>query len=248
MRKLPNATSPHVHGLKLDLGTFPSRRASKGNAALKTPSKSGKSHLAGKTSLSNSIKLAAWANLPTRYGKFVAYAFVSKSGEEQLALVYGDVYGKSGVPARVHSQCLTGDALGSLKCDCGPQLDAALSYISRHGFGILIYLAQEGRGIGLANKIFAYHLQDHGLDTVEANRVQGLPIDARDFSDAASILRMLGVKSVALLTNNPKKVASLKRNGVPVARRIPLELASNKYNRGYLEVKKRKLGHLLKQS
>jgi GTP cyclohydrolase II len=192
------------------------------------------------------VKLAALAHLPTRYGAFRVMVFL-QGRKEHVVLVKGNVVGKRRVPVRLHSSCLTGDALFSLKCDCGPQLQESLRLIGKAPFGVLVYLQQEGRGIGLANKIMAYHLQDHhGLDTVDANRALGLPIDARDFKAAAGILKLLGVQSVCLLTNNPNKVRSLQRNGISVVRRIPLEVKSNAFNRGYLSVKKSKLGHFLK--
>ncbi len=191
------------------------------------------------------IKLASCATLPTKYGTFKVYAFLTPDGREHLLLVKGRVRGKRHVPVRLHSQCVTGDTLGSLKCDCGPQLQAALKYLSRQRCGVLFYLQQEGRGIGLANKILAYHLQDLGLDTVDANRALGLPIDARDYTATAYLLHRLEVKSVALLTNNPSKVKSLEEEGVAVSQRIPLEVRPNPYNRRYLKAKKRKLGHLL---
>lgn len=190
--------------------------------------------------------MAAYAWLPTSYGKFTVFAFLGSDGKEHLALVKGDINARKNVPVRVHSSCLTGDALGSLKCDCGQQLAWALKYIQKKGFGAVLYLQQEGRGIGLANKIFAYHLQDHGLDTVEANTAQGLPVDARDFRMAAKMLEILGVESVELMTNNPNKVRALKRCKVKVVARIPIQIKSNRFNQAYLQVKKAKMGHLLK--
>lgn len=164
---------------------------------------------------------------------------------ESPVLIYGDV-GAEAVPlVRLHSKCLTGDALGSLRCDCGEQLDAALSGIAAAGSGLLLYLPQEGRGIGLTDKIRAYALQDGGLDTVEANLALGLPADARDYAGAAAILHYLGVDRVRLLTNNPAKVVGLERHGVSVVERVPLEVGANQVNADYLRTKAERMGHLL---
>jgi len=192
------------------------------------------------------VKEISRAKLPTKYGNFTVIAFQCESGSpEHAVLLHGDVAGQEGVPVRIHSECLTGDAFGSIKCDCGEQLSLSLKYIQSRPNGVLIYLRQEGRGIGFANKIKAYSLQDGGLDTVEANEKLGFANDMRDYKDAAIILVSLGVKSISLLTNNPKKISGLKAHGIIVRDRIPLEIKPNKANRGYLEVKKKKLGHTL---
>ena len=185
------------------------------------------------------------ARLPTEFGDFVVHAFRESNGREHVALVRGDVSGKSGVHVRVHSACLTGDAFASRKCDCGEQLSAALRHIDKEGIGILIYLDQEGRGIGLVNKIRAYALQDKGMDTVEANVHLGFKVDQRDYAAAAEMLKSLGVDDIALLTNNPQKIADLERHGIRVERRIPLIIDANEHNRHYLETKKEKTGHML---
>lgn len=188
---------------------------------------------------------AATARLPTRFGDFEILAFEGPTGEEHVALVRGDVADRDDVLVRVHSQCLTGDVLGSLRCDCRDQLEAALEAIAAEPRGgVLLYLQQEGRGIGLLNKIRAYHLQDGGLDTAEANEALGLPQDARDYTAAAAILAALGVRGVALLTNNPRKVEGLERRGIRVARRVPLSVGRNPHNERYLATKRAKLGHL----
>jgi GTP cyclohydrolase II len=190
-------------------------------------------------------KLVASANLATRFGTFRIHAFADAGGSEHVAVVRGDVKGGERVPVRLHSECLTGDVLGSLKCDCGEQLEKALSFISAQEKGVFVYLRQEGRGIGLANKIKAYELQEKGYDTVEANEALGFPPDARDYSIAGKILEALGVRSVILLTNNPDKLAGMRMSGIKIEGRIPLLVKPNKYNGKYLRAKKRKLGHLL---
>lgn len=169
---------------------------------------------------------------------------------EHVALVIGQQQGDKPPLVRLHSECLTGDILGSLKCDCGPQLDAALEAMaeeaSKGGWGVLLYLRQEGRGIGLINKLRAYHLQDQGFDTVDANNRLGLPTEARDFPVAARMLDLLGVKAIRLMTNNPAKVAALQGEGVTVAERVPHQLPPNPHNRHYLDTKRDRTGHLLK--
>jgi GTP cyclohydrolase II len=167
------------------------------------------------------------------------------SGKEHVALVYGDVAGGSAVLARVHSECLTGDALFSLRCDCGFQLQEALKRISEEGTGVLLYLRQEGRGIGLLNKIRAYHLQDGGADTVEANERLGFAADMRDYSMCLPMLEHLGVEQVRLMTNNPRKVKALEQYGVPVSERVPLQVGKNRHNEQYLATKMGKLGHMM---
>ena len=197
--------------------------------------------------LCDNILLGSSARLPTRYGPFRIHAFVCPySGEEHVALVRGRVAGRSEVLVRLHSECLTGDVFGSERCDCGEQLDAAMKKISREDQGILLYLAQEGRGIGIANKIAAYHLQDHGVDTVAANQLLGFPADLRSYKCAACMLRVLGVKSIRLMTNNPAKIEELEAYGVQVTERIPLEVPAKASNVQYLLTKKQKMRHMLR--
>jgi GTP cyclohydrolase II len=195
-----------------------------------------------------SVVFIASSRLPTRFGNFTIHGFaVPDSDKEHVALVMGDVADGAPVLMRVHSECLTGDAFGSLRCDCGPQLDAAMQKISETGRGIILYLRQEGRGIGLLNKIRAYHLQDAGADTVEANEQLGFAPDLREYSMCEDMLQHLGVKSVRLMTNNPRKVAALEAHGIAVIERVPLLTGSNPHNEGYLETKRDKLGHLIKK-
>ena len=185
------------------------------------------------------------ADLPTRWGRFEAVAFrFPGSGAEHLAILKGDVSG-NGVLARVHSSCVTGDVLGSERCDCGPQLAKALRTIEKEGRGVVVYLQQEGRGIGLFNKLRAYHEQDHGANTLEANVRLGFPADARTYDEAATMLRHLGVESVRLMTNNPAKVAALQAHGIPVDERIAHEAGHSAHNRVYLKTKRDLMGHLL---
>ncbi|MFP4509061.1 MAG: GTP cyclohydrolase II [Spirochaetaceae bacterium] len=191
------------------------------------------------------VELAAEADFPTRFGSFVLYGFLDRtSGKEHTAIVRGSVSGKSDVPVRVHSQCHTGDVWGSLRCDCRDQLEAAIEYISEQECGAVVYLKQEGRGIGLINKIKAYQLQDLGLDTIEANEYLGFPAEARSYDVAAAILRLLEIESVALLTNNPDKINKLTSEGIRVSRRIPVVTAWNHHNRTYMETKKDRMGHM----
>lgn len=191
------------------------------------------------------ITKAAEAILPTRFGKFTVHAFVDGEGKEHLALVRCEHKVHGEMPVRIHSRCLTGDTLTSLRCDCRDQLEASMRYLEKKGCGVLIYLDQEGRGIGLANKIKAYALQDRGMDTVEANVHLGFGEDQRDYAVAADILREIGIESVALLTNNPDKIEDLGRHGITVVARIPLVTKMNRYNRKYMETKKRKMNHFL---
>jgi len=189
---------------------------------------------------------AATARLPSRYGDFSVVAFERPdTGEEFGVVVRGNLDGAEAVPVRLHSECFTGDVMGSLKCDCRDQLEAALSFIGRADKGAVVYLPQEGRGIGLANKIRAYALQDQGMDTVEANLALGFPDDMRRYDVAAEILRQLGARSVVLLTNNPSKVAGVVRAGLPVVGQIPLRATPNVHNLTYLDTKRAKSGHLL---
>ncbi len=189
----------------------------------------------------------ASAALPSRFGAFRATVFGDPAGgpQEVLAITCGDVGQGGPILVRLHSECLTGDVLGSLRCDCGEQLDAALARIGEIGTGVLLYLRQEGRGIGLANKIRAYALQDEGLDTVDANVVLGLPIDSREYATAATVLHSLGVREVRLLTNNPIKRRALECNGLAVVERVPLEISANPANVAYLRTKATRMGHLL---
>jgi len=193
-------------------------------------------------------ELAAESALPTRFGLFKIFAFVNKiTGQEHAALVMGDITGSSPVLCRIHSQCITGDTFGSLRCDCGQQLDAALKMIAEEGRGVLIYLAQEGRGIGFANKIRAYGLQDTGCDTVDANLKLGFPEDARDYTDGTQILKLLNVHTIRLVTNNPRKLQELAsaESGIKITERIPLEIKPQQYDCAYLRTKKYRMGHLL---
>jgi 3,4-dihydroxy 2-butanone 4-phosphate synthase/GTP cyclohydrolase II len=194
------------------------------------------------------VRKVATATLPTAYGQFQIHAFESAiDSQTHVALVRGDIGDGQDVMVRVHSTCLTGDVFHSVRCDCGPQLDAAMSRIAKEGRGVLLYLNQEGRGIGLANKIRAYELQDQGLDTVEANERLGFKPDQRDYGIGAQVLRSLGVKTMRLLTNNPRKFVGLEGYGLAVASSLPLEVVPvSEFSRKYLKTKKDKLGHILK--
>lgn len=185
--------------------------------------------------------------LPTKHGEFCIHVYQPVDETvEHVAMVKGDVSGQERVLVRVHSECLTGDVLGSQRCDCGEQLDAALAKIAEEGCGVVVYLrGHEGRGIGLANKIRAYQLQDQGKDTVEANLALGLPVDTRDYQVAARILEHLGVKTIRLMTNNPRKMQKLADAGMHVVERIPVLTAHTPHNIGYLRTKQEKLGHML---
>jgi GTP cyclohydrolase II len=192
----------------------------------------------------NRVSRLSVARLPTRLGDFEALVFTdNRDGTEPVALVFGDIASDETPLVRVHSECWTGDVLGSLRCDCGEQLGRALTAITSHGAGVLLYLRQEGRGIGLANKVRAYALQDSGLDTVDANTVQGLPIDARDYGAAAAILIQLGLRRVRLMTNNPDKVAALRAAGVSIVEQLPVPALPNLANDAYLATKISRLGH-----
>lgn len=193
------------------------------------------------------VRIAAAAELPTRFGDFHVVGFWNPvDGKEHAAFVHGhEAIDGAAVPVRIHSECLTGDAIGSLRCDCRDQLEASLRQLATMPYGVLLYLRQEGRGIGLTNKVRAYELQDHGLDTVEANLALGFRDDERDYSIAAHMLSSLGVRSVVLMTNNPRKLDGLRGLGVDVVDRIPLVMEPNPHNRRYLATKAEKSGHLL---
>jgi GTP cyclohydrolase II len=192
------------------------------------------------------VRIAAMAELPTRFGDFHIIAFENnRDGKEHVAITRGDVIGASNVPVRLHSECLTGDALGSLRCDCRDQLEASLKAIGRMERGMVLYLRQEGRGIGLINKVRAYSLQDDGLDTVEANLALGFRDDERDYAVAAHMLMSLKIESIQLMTNNPKKINQLTQYGIHVTQRIPHIMEANEHNKFYLETKAAKSGHLI---
>ena len=192
------------------------------------------------------VKIVAMAELPTRFGDFHIIAFENnRDGKEHVAITKGDVIGTQNVPVRLHSECLTGDALGSLRCDCRDQLESALRKIGRMERGMVLYLRQEGRGIGLINKIRAYSLQDQGLDTVEANLALGFRDDERDYAVAAHMLMSLKIQSVQLMTNNPKKINQLEQYGIHVSGRIPHIMEPNEHNLFYLETKAAKSGHMI---
>jgi len=195
---------------------------------------------------SGRVRAIARAELPTRYGRFTIYGFQGRGAQEEaVALVRGNLHGKSAPLVRVHSQCLTGDVLTSLRCDCRAQLELSLRRIARAPSGILLYLPQEGRGIGLMNKLRAYELQDGGMDTVEANESLGFAADARDYDFSAKILKQLGATRIRLLSNNPEKVRQLENAGIRVVERVPCQPRVSKISRAYMQTKKTKLGHLL---
>ena len=195
---------------------------------------------------STRLRRIARAELPTRYGRFQIYGFEGRGPEEEaVALVRGNLRGRSAPLVRVHSQCLTGDVLTSLRCDCRAQLELSLKKIGQAPSGILLYLPQEGRGIGLMNKLRAYELQDGGMDTVEANESLGFAADARDYDFSARILKQLGATRIRLLSNNPEKVRQLERAGIRVVQRVPCQPRVSKISRAYMQTKKTKLGHLL---
>ena len=193
------------------------------------------------------MKIDVVANMPTDSGTFKIVGFDNLiDGKEHIALVKGEVAGKENVTVRIHSECFTGDILGSLRCDCGSQLKTAMRRIDRLGEGVVLYLRQEGRGIGLLNKLRAYNLQEEGMDTLDANLHLGFGADMRDYAVAAQMLKALGVKSIKLLTNNPLKINGLEEYGIPVVEREEIEIEHNKVNKVYLKTKKERMGHLLK--
>jgi GTP cyclohydrolase II len=195
----------------------------------------------------------AATDLPTRHGLFKMHVFTEAPAEgdpegvvkEHVAMVFGDVAGTKALPVRVHSECLTSEVFGSLKCDCREQLETALTEVARRGAGAVLYLRQEGRGIGLINKVRAYALQSEGHDTVDANRLLGLPDDTRDYASARAMLEHLGVESIQLMTNNPEKVNGLRALGVRVEGRLPVLIPANPFSRGYLETKRARMAHIL---
>lgn len=192
------------------------------------------------------VQLVAIANLPSRFGEFQIAGFVSPcDGKEHTAIIKGDIVNKENVLVRVHSECLTGDVMGSQRCDCRDQLLESLKRIEAEGEGVLLYLRQEGRNIGLTEKIRAYALQDHGLDTVDANIHLGYKPDERDYGIAANILRNLKVLSIRLLTNNPEKIRQLTESGIKITERVPLIMEPTVYSKGYLDTKAERSGHLL---
>lgn len=192
------------------------------------------------------VECVSTVAMPTRYGEFTAHCYVNRlNGEHHVALVMGDLGDGTDVLCRVHSECLTGDVFGSLRCDCGQQLDTAMRMIAEHGSGVLLYMRQEGRGIGLVNKLKAYRLQDEGMDTLDANLALGFPGDAREYYIGAQILRDLGIRSMLLLTNNPDKVYQLEDYGMEIRDRIPIEIEANAYDSFYLKTKKNRMGHIL---
>ena len=194
----------------------------------------------------DTVRLVAKAAFPTLFGEFTLMGFADPTrGDELTAVVRGEVRGAVDCPVRVHSECHTGDIFGSLRCDCREQLEDSLRYIGVRDCGAVIYLRQEGRGIGLLNKIRAYELQDQGLDSVDANERLGFPADARDYATAARIIELLGIASVRLMTNNPAKIDGLEREGITVTGRVPVVVAANRFNERYLATKRTRFNHLI---
>ncbi|TMD39460.1 MAG: GTP cyclohydrolase II [Chloroflexi bacterium] len=194
----------------------------------------------------STVTRLAEAALPTRFGRFRIAIFHVGEGRQQVVALWRGLPARGPVLLRLHSECLTGDVLGSARCDCGTQLEASLRRLARARSGLLLYLHQEGRGIGLVNKIRAYALQDGGLDTVDANRALGLPVDARDYGVAVAVLREMGINRVRLLSNNPAKWRALREHGIEVVERVPLEIDPNPSNLPYLRTKRDRMGHLLR--